>query len=166
MKKLAFHILYNSFCNIRLGKYGSSIRCYFLKAMGCSIGKSCYIGSNVTIVDANKLIMGDSVSVHQNCYIDASGGVEIGNNVSIAHGVSIVSFNHTYKDKNCPIKNQPIEYSPILIGNNVWIGCKATILAGTTIKDRTIVAANALCNKKYGDGIIIGGVPAKLIKSI
>ena len=154
------------FRNIRGGIIGSKIRVFSLRCMGCKCAKNAFIGTNITFVRPDRLTIGNNTSIHEGCYIDASGTVIIGSNVSIAHGVSIVSFNHSYSDQNTPIKEQPLIYEPIVIENNVWIGCKVTLLAGTTIKSRTVVAANAVCNKIYEKGIIIGGLPGKKIKKI
>ena len=53
---------------------------------------------------------------------------------------------------------------PCIIGNDVWIGCNATILRGVTIGDGAIVAANAFVNKDVPPYAIVGGVPAKVLK--
>lgn len=52
----------------------------------------------------------------------------------------------------------------VIIGNNVWIGAKATILLGITIGDNAIIGANSLVNKDVPEGAIVGGVPAKVIR--
>ncbi|WP_455482771.1 DapH/DapD/GlmU-related protein [Haemophilus parahaemolyticus] len=52
------------------------------------------------------------------------------------------------------------------IGKNVWIGSNATILAGVTIGDGTVIAAGALVNKDVPPMVVVGGVPAKIIKKI
>ena len=51
-----------------------------------------------------------------------------------------------------------------MIGSNCWIGAKATILDGVHIGDGCIVAAGAVVTKSFPDNVIIGGVPAKIIK--
>lgn len=55
---------------------------------------------------------------------------------------------------------------PIHIGNNVWIGSHATILPGVTIHDNAIIAAGAVVTKDVPQDVIVGGVPAKIIKNI
>jgi acetyltransferase-like isoleucine patch superfamily enzyme len=56
--------------------------------------------------------------------------------------------------------------APIFVGNNVWIGANATILPGVTIGDGSIVAAGAVVTKNVPINVIVGGVPAKIIKRI
>ncbi len=53
----------------------------------------------------------------------------------------------------------------ILIGNHVWIAVHAVILKGTIIKENSVIALKSLVSAKFTDsGIVIGGVPAKVIK--
>ena len=56
--------------------------------------------------------------------------------------------------------------APIHIGKNVWIGANATILAGVTIGDDTVIAAGAVVTKDVPGNTVAGGVPAKVIKRI
>ena len=56
--------------------------------------------------------------------------------------------------------------APIRIGNNVWIGAQATVLPGVTIDDGAIVAAGAVVTRDVPANVIVGGVPAKIIKKI
>ncbi|MEZ3485540.1 MAG: hypothetical protein K1W22_02795 [Lachnospiraceae bacterium] len=55
---------------------------------------------------------------------------------------------------------------PIHIGKNVWIGANATILAGVSIGENAVVAAGAVVTKDVPDGVVVGGIPAKIIKKI
>ena len=54
----------------------------------------------------------------------------------------------------------------MVIGNNVWLGDKVTVLPGVKIGDNVIVGANSVVSKDIPDGVIAAGVPAKVIKKI
>ncbi len=109
------------------------------------------------------LRFGRNVTLHLNGYVDASGGVTIGNEVSIAHGCSILSFEHTWADASEPIKYNPLSLHPVEIQDDVWVGCGVRILAGSTILSRSVVAAGAVVTRGiYGPGVF-GGVPARRI---
>jgi acetyltransferase-like isoleucine patch superfamily enzyme len=53
-----------------------------------------------------------------------------------------------------------------VIGKNVWIGSNATILPGVTIGDGSIVAAGAVVTKDVPPNTVVGGVPARIIKTV
>lgn len=56
--------------------------------------------------------------------------------------------------------------SPITIGNNVWIGANVTILPGVTVGEDAVIAAGAVVTSDVAAGTVVGGVPAKFLKSI
>ncbi|WP_368253629.1 DapH/DapD/GlmU-related protein, partial [Clostridium paraputrificum] len=55
---------------------------------------------------------------------------------------------------------------PITIGDNCWIGGSATIVPGVTLGNNVVVAAGAVVTKSFGDNVVIGGNPAKIIKEL
>ena len=65
-----------------------------------------------------------------------------------------------------PQKRSDMFPAPIRIGNNVWIGAQATVLPGVTIDDGAIIAAGAVVSRDVPANVIVGGVPAKIIKKI
>ena len=62
--------------------------------------------------------------------------------------------------------NSRIRVESIKIGNDVWIGSNATVLAGVTIGDGAIVAAGAVVTRDVDENTIVGGVPAKYIRDV
>jgi len=112
------------------------------------------------------LRLGDHVSINRASNLSCFGGVTLGDNVAIGHGTSIISTNHGFGDPLVPIKYQPVTAAPVVIGSNVWIGANVTILPGVTIPDGTVIAAGAVVTRSIKQpNMIIGGVPARLIKS-
>lgn len=141
------------------------IRYALLKSIARKCGDNVSIHPDCYIFHLENIAFGNNVSIHPMCYIDGIGGITIGNDVSIAHGATILSSSHQYGDIHIPIKDQGMFYKETIIENNVWIGAKCSILYGTTVAEGSIVAANSLVNKSYQPFSIIGGVPAKTIKS-
>lgn len=84
--------------------------------------------------------------------------------MSIAYVVSILTFEHQYIDHNIPIKNQEVKALPVFIGDNVWIGAKATILGGNSIENGSVVGAGAVITKDVPSDSIVVGVPGKKVK--
>lgn len=148
------------------GVLGNAIRYSFAKRLAKSIGDNVYIGRSVEIRNWKKLTIGHNVSIHKDCYIDAVGEVFIGDDVSIAHACSLISFEHEWNDPLLPIRSNPLLLSPIYISSDVWIGCGARILAGVSLGSRCVVAAGAVVTKSFSGQQVIAGVPAKAIKVI
>jgi len=148
------------------GKPGVLIRYIIAKTSAKSCGEVVYIGPYVEIRQWKNLQLGSYISIHRGCYIDASGGITIEDNVSIAHGTSILSFDHQWTDPSLPIRDNTVKFSSVHIMNDVWIGCSCQIMAGVTIKSRSVVAAGAVVVKDVDKNSIVGGVPARCLKTL
>ncbi len=98
-------------------------------------------------------------------YGSGVGGLEIGDDTIIGNYVSFHPENHNYKDHSIPIRLQGVNGKGIKVGRNCWIGAKATFLDGTEIGDGCIVAAGAVVKGKFPNNVIIGGIPAQIIKN-
>ena len=106
--------------------------------------------------------LGKGVFINEGCCFQDQGGIEICDNALIGQQVVIATLNH---DLN-PARRKNMIPAPVKIGNNVWIGAHATILAGVTIGDNAIVAAGSVVTKDVPANVVVGGVPAKIIKTI
>jgi acetyltransferase-like isoleucine patch superfamily enzyme len=147
-------------------KFRLGIRYVLASTLAKTCSENVFLGPRITVVGWGGLEIGRNVSIHQDSYIDASGGVLIGSDVSIAHAVSILSFEHSYDDLRTPIKYNPLRYGPVHISDDVWIGCGVRILSGVTIGSRAIVAAGAVVANDVPSGTVVGGVPARILKRI
>lgn len=148
------------------GNMAVLMRYLCLKVSAKRAGKNVCIMDHVYLHHWENLEIGDNVSIHEQCNINAFGGVRIGDNVSIAHGSSVVSFNHTWADETLPIKYNPSVPLPVVIGNDVWIGCGVRILGGVAIGSRVVIAAGAVVTRDCEPNGVYAGVPAKLVKRI
>lgn len=144
------------------GKIGMLLRYLHFYRLAEKCGDNVMIGPRCTILNHDKMIVGDNVTIHTMSYLDAVGGIKIGNNVSIAHNCSLISFDHSFDNVNIPIKYNPLILDEIIIEDDVWLGCAVRVLSGVTIKQRTVAAAGAVIIKgEYTSGIL-AGVPAKI----
>ncbi|MDM1465222.1 acyltransferase [Myroides odoratimimus] len=148
------------------GKIFVGIRYVLLKSMCKQIGDNVYIGKYVVLKNLSKIELGSNVSIHDYTYIDGAGGLSIGDNVSIAHNCSILTTNHQWDDLSVPIKYNKEECKSVVILEDVWLGCGVRVLAGVSIKSRSIIAAGAVVVKDVDANTIYGGIPARLIKKI
>jgi acetyltransferase-like isoleucine patch superfamily enzyme len=110
-------------------------------------------------IDA-QIAVGARTTIGFQTFVYASQAIEIGEDCMIAPFVYIVDSDHGVLAA-MPMNQQPNQTKPIRIGNDVWIGAHAVILAGSTICDGAIVAAGAVVRGYVGPGSIYGGVPAR-----
>lgn len=153
----------------------------------CFISNESYVSGNIKLEDNaainNKVILRGNVTIGKGTFINGpthiSGSdispVKIGSFCSIADFVYIISSNHnltypttfqTTSGKYADIfKNSLGRQSPINIGNDVWIGTHAVILSGVTIGNGAVIGAGSVVTKDVPPYAIVGGIPAKIIKS-
>ncbi len=106
--------------------------------------------------------IGKNVFINFDCVFLDLGGITIEENVLIAPKVSLLAEGHPTTIEN----RHSLIPKPIHIKKNAWIGSNATILGGVTIGENAVVAAGAVVSKDVADNTIVGGVPAKFIKTI
>lgn len=148
--------------------------CYIdaLSLKGISFGNNVSIGKYTTIECTGTLKslgkglkVGSRVGLGTHGFFGCAGGIEIGDDTIFGNYVSLHSENHNFQDRYIPIRLQGVKRKGIIIGKDCWIGAKVTILDGTVIGDGCIVAAGAVVRGYIPPYSIIGGIPAKVIKS-
>ena len=130
-----------------------------------SIGRRSVIESFCCINNAvGDVIIGDNtrIGIHNTII----GPVTIGNHVNLAQGITVTALNHNFQDISKKIDEQGISTKPIVISDDVWIGANAVILPGVTIGRHVVVAAGAVVTNDIPDHVVVGGVPAKIIKQL
>jgi acetyltransferase-like isoleucine patch superfamily enzyme len=129
------------------------------------IGDRLSVRSGVVIdAQSGSVEIGDDVSINDYSILLGHGGIRIGNDVRIAAHVVIVSFDHSYEDADVLIRQQPVKKEPIVIGNDVWIGAGAKILAGAHVADGCVIGANSVVKGATVPFGIYVGAPARLVK--
>ena len=140
------------------------LRNFFYKFVLKEMGENCNICDAVTIREPGNISLGDRVSIHEYCFLGGSGEIKIGNNVAIGHGCSMISETHNFSDTDILIKNQGVTAQQIVIGDNVWLGCKITVLGNITIGSGAIVGAGSVVTKGIPENVIAAGNPCKVIR--
>lgn len=144
---------------------------YFKIGKGTSFGKALVMTAWDTYENE---IFSPEVKIGENCHFGdflhftCINKITIGNNLLTGRWVTISDNGHGKTDYNTlqipPIKRRLSCKGPIEIGNNVWIGDKATILSGVKIGDGVVIAANAVVTKDIPPFSVVAGNPAKVIK--
>lgn len=147
-------------------KFKLVIRYCLLKNLCKNCGDNVFVGEYVTIKHFENLSIGKNVSIHKYSYIDATGSVIIGDDVSIATGCKFFSFNHTYDNANKPIKYNDLDIGEIVVGDDVWISADSIILKDVRIGKRVVVGAKSVVTKNLESNGVYVGSPAKLLRRI
>lgn len=112
-----------------------------------------------TLRVGDKAVFGRNNTV--NCYLD----LEIGARTLVADYVYVTDFDHRFDDLDKPIKDQGIVKTPVRIGPDCWLGVKSSVLRGTVVGRGCVVAAHAVVRGEVPDYAVVGGVPARILKS-
>ncbi|MBP5399134.1 MAG: acyltransferase [Alphaproteobacteria bacterium] len=127
------------------------LKVLFYVADGCmiNIGRNCYINNNATFIAKEK--PGTKIVIGDNCIISAECLLRCGD-------------GHTLVNE---YTGQPLnEPDDIILEDHVWVGVRSVLLKKTYLSQNTVVGAMSLVNKKFDiPNVLIGGVPAKIIKS-
>jgi len=111
-------------------------------------------GKNITV--------GKNVFINSGCRFQDQGGIIIGDNAFIGHNAVLATLDHGLS----PSDRSSMYPARIVIGENVWLGANVTVLKGVTIGDNAVVAAGAVITQDVPANMVVGGVPAKAIKSV
>jgi len=119
---------------------------------------SIYYDGDIIVFENGILELGSGYC-NSNIKIRCKKSIKIGNNVAISHDVTIMD-----SDAHIILNGDSEMTKPIIIGDNVWIGTKATILKGVTIGNNSIIAAGSVVTNDVPKNCIAAGVPARIIK--
>lgn len=147
-------------------KLGIAIRYLWAKRLAKACGDNVVFETGVRVTFWEQIELGDNVSVFETCYLDGKGGIRIGDNVSIAHQSSLISFDFDLSSAEGPMKYSPMRLKPIVIGNDCMIFSGVRIFGGVTLAGRTVIAANAVVREGNYEPGLYAGMPAERKKPI
>jgi acetyltransferase-like isoleucine patch superfamily enzyme len=124
------------------------------------LDQTSYLMPPLQIDFARQMKIGKGVFVNHFLTCMAAGGITIDDGVMIGPNVRIVTDNHDFQNR------MVLRCKPVHIGRNAWIGVGAIILPGVTIGENAVIAAGAVVTKDVAPNTIVGGNPAKFIKTI
>lgn len=137
---------------------------WYRHVLGWQIGPNAaiFMGQHVQMAgvrsSGKKVSIGKNTVINWDCMLYTTGGLLIGDNVSISAGVWLVTGTHDMNDPHFIDA-----YRPIVIEDYAWIGMRATILGGTTIGKGAVVMVGAVVTHDVPPYAVVGGVPARVI---
>lgn len=140
----------------------NSVREFLSDIIGMPIDKSTTIFAPFYVNFGRFIAIGKNVFINHACSFLDMGGITIEDDVLIGPRVNLTTENHPLDPSN----RRDLVTKPIVIKRKAWIGAGATILPGVTIGENSVVAAGAVVSKDVPANTVVGGIPAKFIKSI
>ncbi len=142
-------------------------RMALLRALGVTVGRRSSIHPPFRIANrkpkrlADQLVLGDDVYIGRDCLFDLKDRIVIGNRVTLAYRVCIVT--HWDPGASRLAAARPPTQAPVTICDDAYVGTQATLLPGVTLGAACIVAAGAVVTHDVAPGTTVGGVPARAI---
>lgn len=147
-----------------------SVECYSRK--GLIIGDSVSIDDYAILKCSGSIReigegiqIGPRTSIGIRNYLHGGGGITIGTDCLFGPDVQLISSNHNFLETAQTIRSQRDTGSAIEIGDDVWIGAGAIVLAGVSIGSGAIVGAGSVVTKNVASRAIVAGIPATYIRS-
>lgn len=139
---------------------------FLVLRMFCKKIQSIWIRAGTAFFFPENISIGRRVSINDNVYLDGYGGIEFGDDSGVAVGSVLISEDHEISNPDILIKEQPKTPGKITVGKNVWIAANCTILKGVTIGEGSVVAAGSVLTRSVPPFTLVGGNPARVIRSL
>ncbi len=109
------------------------------------------------------LRIGRRVFINHGCTLNDIGGITIGDEVLIGPRVSLITSGHPIDPA---VRRRQIVAAPITVERGVWLCAGATVLHGVTVGEDSVVAAGAVVTRDVPAGVVVGGVPARVLRTV
>jgi maltose O-acetyltransferase len=143
---------------------GFAVRTAAYKMLFERLGGFAWIQPGATFVATDRIRVGAHFGVNTGSYLNGIGGLTIGDYVLIGSNVTISSGQHPIEGRYPPVFARPAIPKAIVIEDDVWIGAGAVIMPGVTLRQGTVVGANAVVTKDTPRYAVVVGAPARTIR--
>ncbi|MDB6001720.1 MAG: Galactoside O-acetyltransferase [Rhizobacter sp.] len=139
------------------------VRALFSELIGKKVDDSFLLIPPFYTASGVDISVGRNVFVNQNCTFYDLGGLDIADDVMIGPNVSLITTGHPIEPS---LRHAFVVAKPIVIERNVWIAASATIIGGVTVGENSVIAAGSVVTKDVPPNTLVGGNPARVIRSI
>jgi acetyltransferase-like isoleucine patch superfamily enzyme len=147
-----------------LQEFAMEVRRTLARRIFKRVGEGVIFHHNVLFSRGENIELGDGVLVNRYAMLDDRASLVVGDHTMLAAGITIETHTHPFDDFSKPIAYGGRSGRPVAIGRNSVVGYNAVVMAGVTLGERCIVAANSVVTKDVPDYTVVGGVPAQPIK--
>lgn len=140
------------------------LRMFVLPSATVRFGAGCVLDQGLVVEARGRLVVGSRTVFGHHCTLAVHESLEIGRDCLIAELVSIRDHDHARSAPGLAYREQGVVVAHVRIGDNVWIGSKATVLRGVSIGDGAVVGAGAVVTRDVPPGAVVGGVPARPLR--
>lgn len=147
------------------GVVGFAARWLILKLLVKQLRGFCWVQPGVTFVHTRRLAIGRHFGCNTGTYINAVGGITMGDYVLLGSNVTISSGIHPIDGIFPPVFARPTIPKEIRIEDDVWIAAGAVILPGVTLRKGTVVGANAVVTEDTEEYGVYAGLPARKLRA-
>ncbi len=148
------------------GRAGELIRARLIPRSFAEVGRNILIQEGVRFLNAHQLKVGDDCALGYDNFLQAAGGITLGNGVVLGPGVKIWSVNHSFQDLDIPIPQQESVKEEVVIGDGCWLAANVFVMPGVRLPEGCVVSAGSIVAKKdYPPYSILAGSPIRVIGS-
>ena len=144
------------------------LRVGLLRAGGIEIGARSMVGGRIRVAGgpdpASRVRIGADCFINDGCRFDTSAPITIDDGAYLGHDVAVLTSTHELGPPDR--RAGAFTSAPIHIGRGVWIGARAVLLPGVSIGDGAVVAAGAVVTHSVAANVVVGGVPARQVRTI
>jgi len=142
--------------------FGNRVRGLYLSFFVKGTKKRLQVCKRVHVLYPQKIIVGDDIYIGFGTWLNAMGGLELGNEIMTGPHVKISTGDHIMLNGSFRFGEHQI--SPVIVKNGSWLAANVVVTKGCVIGVRTVVAAGSVVTKNLESESLYGGVPAKKIK--
>jgi len=137
----------------------SGLKVFLLRLFGARIGAGVVLKPSLNIKYPWKLEIGDYSWIGEGAWLDSLAEIRIGNHCCVSQGAYFCTGNHDWTD---PAFGLIVK--PITLEDGAWIGAKATVLPGVTVRENAIISAGSVIGRDTEPGMVYVGNPAEALK--
>lgn len=126
-------------------------------------GTGTIVQPRVRITHPSRVYLGDGTTIQNDTMLASMGGVHVGDYVGIGYSVTILTFNHSYRNSTSLPYDQKVFLQPVIIRDLAWLGWHTRVMPGVEIGEGAIVAMGSVVTKNVAPLAIVMGNPAEVI---